>query len=289
MKKFRRIIKINAMFIRAVVLGLLAVLPLGAQAWNRAGHAAIAAIAESQLTLAARQQVGELLTGDLDRLEKPSGRKSIAEVASWPDEIREEAIKTDPSAYKGWHVRSNQVCSDTLGSCRDGNCVDQLIIRYTALLADRSQSARARNEALKWVVHLVGDLHMPLHSGVNRNGGGAKVRMTGLTLKSDATFHTVWDTELLDAALAGWVRTAPSVPAEPRLPDDAPTQWMIETRTLALREVYEPLPGFSCSAKLAEPFVLDSAYQQRSVAVVRQQIEHAALRLAQLLNQRLVR
>jgi hypothetical protein len=71
------------------------------------------------------------------------------------------------------------------------------------------------------------------------------------------------------------------------LTEDAPTRWMLETRDVALHEVYEPLSGFSCEAKLPEPIRIDAAYQQRSVAVVRHQIEMAGLRLAQLLNESL--
>lgn len=62
---------------------------------------------------------------------------------------------------------------------------------------------------------------------------------------------------------------------------------MRETREVALRAAYQPLPGFVCNIRLPEPFVLDAAYQQHSVAVVRQQIERAGLRLAQLLNETL--
>jgi hypothetical protein len=55
-----------------------------------------------------------------------------------------------------------------------------------------------------------------------------------------------------------------------------------------LREVCQPLAGFTCAARLPQPLALDAAYQQRSVAVVRQQIERAGLRLAQLLNEQLL-
>lgn len=255
-------------------------------AWNARGHAAIAALAEANLTPAAQAEVQVLLADDLDRYERPSGRKTLAAVSSWPDEIRDVAVKNDPAAYKGWHVRGNQVCENKLGGCKDGHCVDQLIIHYAAVLRDRSQSARARNEALKWVVHLVGDLHMPLHSGVNRNGGGAKVVLEGVALKPDATFHTVWDSQLLNAGLEGWKSQARLDGKAAPFAADAPTQWMLEVRDIALHEVYEPLAGFTCgNGKLPEPFVLDTAYQQHSAVVVRQQVERAGLRLAQLLNE----
>ena len=253
-------------------------------AWGGRGHAAIAALAQENLTPAALSQVNELLREDLDRYEQPSGRTTLAAVASWPDEIRDLAVKTDPAAYKGWHVRGNQVCSTTLGACKNRHCVDELIMHYAKILQDKSQPTRARNEALKWVVHLVGDLHMPLHSGINLNGGGAKVSMEGVELKPGATLHTIWDSELANSALKDWKSSA-RLENAPALAEDAPTRWMLETRELALHEVYEPLAGFSCNAKLAEPIRIDVAYQQHSVTVVRHQVERAGLRLAQLLNE----
>lgn len=273
---------------RFVLVLWCALLSSGCLAWNARGHAAIATLAEANLTPTAKAQIQALLIDDLDRYEQPSGRKTLAAVASWPDEIREVAIKSEPAAYRGWHVRGNQVCATKLGGCKEGHCVDQLIIHYAAVLGDRSQSARARNEALKWVVHLVGDEHMPLHSGVNRNGGSAKVVLEGVALKPDATFHSVWDSQLLNAALEGWKPQARLEEQTQPLASDAPTQWMLEARDVALQGTYEPLPGFACSeSKLPEPFVLDAAYQQHSIAVVRQQVERAGLRLAQLLNETL--
>ena len=263
---------------------LLALLPALASAWNASGHAAVAAIAESQLTQHSVLEIKLLLANDLDRHEKPSRRIRLTEIASWADEIRDEATKTDPAAFRGWHVRHNMVCSDTLGECKDGHCVDQLIIHYAAVLADHSQLQRTRNEALKWMVHLVGDLHMPLHSGVNLNGGGARVDMVGQILApAESTLHKVWDGPLLDHALAGWERQ-PGMGSSAPMALDAPTQWMRESRDVALHEVYQPLAGFRCDARLAEPIRVDAAYRARSVPVIRQQIERAGLRLAQLLN-----
>jgi len=271
-----------------LVLGALLV-PASAWAWGAKGHAAVASLAEANLRPEVLVQVQALLVDDLDRFGKPSARKTLAAVASWPDEIRSEAAKTDPDAYKGWHVRGNQICSDRLGRCPDGHCVDQLIIHYAKVLRDRSQSPRARNEALKWVVHLVGDLHQPLHSGVNLNGGGARAVLEGVVPKPGEllTLHSAWDNELAVAALKGWHSTAVLSPDQPPLQEEAPTQWMIETRGVALRDAYSTLPGFQCAEKLGEPIILDKAYQQHSIEVVRQQIERAGLRLAQLLNETL--
>lgn len=276
---------VSRVVVPAFIVALI--FPVTVWAWGGKGHKAVADLAEANLRPEVLAQVNELLKDDLDRHGRPSGRKTLGEVASWPDEIRVEARRSDPAAYRGWHVRANPVCSTRLHKCPAGHCVDQLIIHYSQILKDRSLSHRERNEALKWVVHLVGDLHQPLHSGVNSDGGGMPVILDGVALKSGEhrTLHSVWDKELAVAALRGWKPHVSLPPVEPPLEDDAPTQWMVETRDVALRDVYEPLKGFQCGERLDAPIILDAAYQQRSVAVVRLQIERAGLRLARLLNE----
>lgn len=262
----------------------LATFPAGVHAWSHQGHAAIADIASANLTPAAQAQVRELLKDDLAADETPSGRATLAEVSSWPDEIRTVA---DNGAFRGWHSRANPVCNDSLGPCKNGHCADQIIIDQTALLKDRGQSPRARNEALKWIVHLVGDLHMPLHSGSNRDGGGnIPVVLIGLKSGKEPTLHGVWDSELLRYALKRGSLDIPTEPTGP-LAADAPTQWMQEARVLSRQYVYAPLPGFACGSKPATPIILDKDYQEQSVPVIRSQIGKAGARLAHLLNETL--
>ena len=255
-----------------------------AAAWNKRGHAAIAEIAEANLTSAARVQVKELLKDDLDAHDRLSGRTTLAEIASWPDEIRRIDKQ---NRYVGWHTRSNPVCEKKLGTCWLGRCVDRNLARYAAVLKDPRASRRQRNQALKWVVHLVGDLHMPLHSGSNRDGAGnvAATLMT-TTPPAASTLHALWDIELLDAALREGPVTAMLTATEP-LPPDAFRQWMEETRTISRQHAYEPLPGFACGRDFAGPFLLDAAYQAQAIPVIRQQIARAGMRLARLLNESL--
>ncbi|MDR3414161.1 MAG: S1/P1 nuclease [Formivibrio sp.] len=267
-----------------LLIAILALLSTEALAWSHQGHAMIADLASANLTPAARNQVRELLRGDLDANGNPSGRTTLAEISSWPDEIRTLA---NNYTFRGWHSRANPVCNDRLGACKNGHCVDQIIIDQTAILKDRTQPQRARNEALKWIVHLVGDLHMPLHSGSNGDGGGnIPVTLVGLKSGKNPTLHEVWDNELLLQALK---RGPISVPVEPTttLAADAPTQWMLEARNMARHDVYDPLPGFICGSNPAIPIVLDKTYQEKAFPVIRDQIGKAAARLAQLLNESL--
>jgi len=264
----------------AVVSILLSLLPAPAMAWGRKGHAAVAALAESNLNPAALAQVRELLADDLDRNNKPSNRKTLASVASWADEIRDIA---PPEMYRSWHIRANQVCSDKLGACTDGHCVDQLIIKYAGVLRDRNQPPRARNEALKWVVHLVGDLHQPLHSGVNIDKGNIPAGIADTTTRPGTTFHSLWDTDIAELALKSGPLQGHLSDNTP-LPADAPTDWMKEARDVARRSAYETLPGFSCNAHLQTPLIVDDTYMQQAAVTARTQMENAGLRLAHLLN-----
>jgi len=267
------------------VVACLLILTSQAFAWNKKGHAAVARIAEANLTPATSAQVQALLKGDLDSHGRLSRRQTLADVASWADEIRNTAPEY---TYRGWHTRGNPVCSPKLSGCKKGECVDQKLLHYAAVLKDRSASARERNEALKWVVHLVGDLHTPLHSGSNRDASGQiSVSLENSKSRREATLHSVWDHDLLNAALKEHPITA-TLNATAPLPSDAVMQWMLETREVSRKHVYDPLPGFACGASVAGPIVLDRAYQQQALPVIRLQVERAGLRLAQILNELLM-
>lgn len=270
-------------WLAALLLVLVVGVPLPASAWGRAGHAAVAALAAAQLTPQAATEVRALLADDLDRYGQPSQRTTLAAIASWPDEIRDVAPR---GAFKGWHTRANPVCGAALGPCRDGHCVDELIIAQAAVLADRGRTLRERNEALKWVVHLVGDVHQPMHSGVGTEGGGIAVAGAGTGVKAGTSLHDLWDQAIGNRAVALAPLVATPVDAGP-LAADAPTRWMLEAREVALRSVYEPLPGFECGRRLAAPVALPDGYVERAAVVARSQIERAGARLAMLLNQSL--
>ncbi|PAS94519.1 MAG: hypothetical protein CGU28_13760 [Candidatus Dactylopiibacterium carminicum] len=256
-----------------------------ALAWNGRGHALVAELAWQALTPEARADVEALLEGDLDARGEPSGRDRLTQIASWPDEIREHERANNPAAYRGWHSRANQVCSEALGKCPKGLCVDEIIVTQTQILADLQRSHRERNEALKWVVHLVGDLHMPLHSGEQGAAGSKPAQLSGKKQKSGSTLHTVWDDALLDAAVKGWkIPALDERPTQPPYSPAEPRRWMLESRDVSRDSVFAGLPGFACGQPTPDQFELDAAYQAASVPVIRQQILLAAQRLAGLLN-----
>jgi hypothetical protein len=176
---------------RVLAAALSLVLPLcfvpRASAWNGEAHQLVAWIAEARLSEKAKVGVKELLD-DADL--------SDAEVVSWADQIRRERNETAP-----WHYVSIPIDSEGYDPKRDGNSGDNVIDaidRFTKVLANKQAPKEERVEALKFVVHFIGDLHQPLHCA-NRNGDkGGNGRLVFFPGRKKAvSLHLVWDTLIL--------------------------------------------------------------------------------------------
>lgn len=156
------------MKIKTAHLLLLATVLLAAPAvaWAPLGHRLVGDLAQRQLTPTAQREVKRLLAGEKE--------PSLAGVANWADELR----NTDPARFKAtskWHYvnHANQQCVfNAEADCKDGNCVVTQIDRQLAILKDATQPIQARRDALKFVVHLVGDVHQPMHSSDHGDAGG---------------------------------------------------------------------------------------------------------------------
>ena len=79
---------------------------------------------------------------------------------------------------------------DASRDCADGKCIISRLVDFTAVLANSSSALNDRLEALKWVVHFVGDIHQPLHAADNNDQGGNTVRLT--YFGKQTTLHTIW-------------------------------------------------------------------------------------------------
>jgi len=191
-----------------------------ANAWGGQGHRLVARIAETELTPKARAQVDTLLAGEPD--------PTLAGIASWADELREH----DPDLGKRssrWHYVNlgEYDCGyEPPRDCPDGNCVIAALQQQTALLADRSQPLEARRQALKFVVHFVGDIHQPMHAGYAHDKGGNdfQLQFNG----KGSNLHSLWDSGMLkdrglddDAYLAELLKLPATPVARPALPPAA--------------------------------------------------------------------
>ena len=284
---------------RAVILAAAAVAAFvspPARAWGPMGHQAVGAVADARLAPRTKLEVARLLAGDLGRDGAPSGRTTLAAVSVWADEIR-----GGDQDHPKWHYDNAPVCRAmpaTADWCPLDECASRRIGTLAAVLADRQRTTRERNEALKWIVHLVGDMHMPLHASDYAQGATqVPVELEGHPDKHALTLHGAWDVRLVSAALhAGRSRRPPdaAIDALIRRADRLelaqiqapPDRWLSESNELA-RGAALDYPGFACGSVPDAPVLLSRRYQQRAQGVIVERLALAGARLAELLNQAL--
>jgi hypothetical protein len=257
--------------------------------WSPQGHRLVALVATNHLTPAARQSVATLL-----------GPERLGDVAVWADEYQ-----TGNNQTSFWHyvnVPPDATSYDrdrdcpvqpgvTIGSRNDRwrDCVVDRILYNQERLADRALDRADRAIALKFLVHLIGDLHQPLHAlGVARGGNGIPVSVFGSTNCSydDGTphpcnLHSVWDTSLIAhrrlndrqyvAALERLIEERRWPPSDVR----SPAEWAMESHALAKRGL------------LPERGTVDEAYYRAHIAEVDERLALGGLRLAAWLNRSL--
>jgi hypothetical protein len=267
-------------------------------AWSARAHQMVADIGTQYLTPTAMEAVAELLRDDLAANGKPSGRATLGQVASWADELREVDRSVGP-----YHFDDVPLCGEQDRSkyCKDGKCATAWFAKQVAVLKDPSQPARARNEALKWIVHLVGDLHQPLHSSDDDDKGGNDVKITFLGLREDPpvagrasypyNLHTAWDRLIpyrLFDSVGGYDRFLAALPTPATRADwevGTLDEWAMESYVLSRDFVYPAMPtDWTCGTKLTQVVALDARYDAAAEAIAGMQIQKAGVRLAKVLN-----
>ncbi|HYM08341.1 MAG TPA: S1/P1 nuclease, partial [Terriglobales bacterium] len=184
--------------------------------WGCEGHRTIALIALGELSPNARSMTASLLEGQpgdpsLHRFCGPSGLAPFADMATWADDIRERRKETAP-----WHFidipmgatreRMYDACPAATG------CVTSVIRGQLDVLRSAAAGNPAKAEALMFVIHLVGDLHQPLHAADNNDRGGNCLPVAFFNQKPEETkrgenfrpnLHGVWDTDLVERTAKG--------------------------------------------------------------------------------------
>lgn len=257
-------------------------------------------IATRLLTPAATAAVADLLQGDLSADGKPSGRVTLAEVASWPDELR---AMPEPRATGVYHYDDLPICGvpDRAIYCKDGQCATAWFEKQLKIVNDPAQPRRARNEALKWIVHLVGDVHQPLHASDHDDKGGNDVKVTFFGKRADDpvdgrtpssyNLHTAWDRLIPNRMYderGGYDRflaDLPSAATRQAWSVGDIRQWTEESYVLSRDFLYPALPvAFVCEKPVTEVAALGEAYERPAGVIAAMQLQKAGVRLAKVLN-----
>lgn len=260
---------------------LLVLLPRTAGAWGALGHQVIADLAQDMLTPAARARASALLGPPTAGGAGGAGFR-LSAVSTWADDIKSLRPET-----RAWHYVTLQVAEPRYDAAKaDSPNVVTALKRSLGVLGDASADRYAREEALKWVVHLVGDLHQPLHVGEDRDRGGNlhKVKVGRRT----RNLHEVWDYVLLERlnlpadTLRALIRRDIAADAawRTRIAGGTVEQWVDETHALS-RGCYL-LHGRPMRKGIASS--LDRSYLRPNTWVVLGRLKTASVRLARVLN-----
>jgi hypothetical protein len=255
-------------------------------AWGRQGHRLVALVASNYLTIAARQNVEWLLA--------PA---TLADVSTWADHYLDENTQT-----AAWHYLNIPLFAASYDRDRDcplqpgvaagsrgdtwRDCVVDRILYSQQRLEDASLDRADRAVALKFLVHLVGDLHQPFHTiGLERGGNGIQVVAFGsadcshdLTTPRPCNLHSVWDNGLIARRRLSDLQYLAELQQEitqsrlDRLPTGTPPEWAMQSHALARSAL---VPAFGR---------IDDLYYAAQIRVVDERLALGGLRLAALIN-----
>lgn len=252
---------------------LFALLPATALGWGEAGHRIAAELAERQLTAASRGQVAALLAGEDD--------PSLAGVAEWADDVRGQEAYAHTRPWHYVNFQSLDCGYVPARDCPDGNCAVGAINRLARDVGDIGLTRQQRTEALKFLVHFVGDVHQPLHAGLRADRGGNLVQLD--YQRQGWNLHSIWDYAILASAKVDWHEYAERLAATPwhrdgTAGDDPPLDWAIEScRAIREHSLYPP----------AGQHVIRRDYLDAHRPLAELRLRQAGTRLARLLNRAL--
>jgi len=292
-------------------------------AWNSRGHMVVAAVAWDHLTPKARTRATALLKLNpnyqkwiKDVAVRDRRQTAFVRAATWPDEIKqdrryEKDSYTPPAAiagrnigyadmtmHRGWHFKDIPLTED--GAAGEEpfafNAVSQ-IAAFSAAIGDGRFSDDIQSYDLAWLLHLVGDIHQPLHATSRFNtafpsgdtgGNGVKIcsqTATTCDLDHGSALHSLWDgavgTSSSPKSAIAFRTRLPASSVESLIVTD-PQKWAEESFELARNAVYVEPVGHQ-----AGPYRLTSSYRTTAGSIAEKRIALAGERLAKLLNEKL--
>jgi len=232
--------------------------------WGYKGHRAVATIAQKHLTANTAYAVSAYLKGE-----------SMADVSTWADEHR------NPTTGK-WHFLNlplglnHQQFVDFVNQQSNDN-VYGAILKEEAILKDQSSTPDQKNSALKYLIHLVGDAHQPMHISRAEDKGGNTIQVR--FDNAGTNLHSLWDSELIDheglsedqiAKQYDWANDAQIK----KWQASSPMEWLWESYQISSELYADIKPGQN----------IDEAYYKKYIQTIHLRIDQAGIRLAGELN-----
>jgi hypothetical protein len=236
--------------------------------WGPLGHHIVGEIAENHLTPKAKMAVHQLL-----------GHETLADVSSWADDIRSQEQETAP-----WHFLnlptglSFNDFRKRVETMPAGN-VYNAILSMEQTLKDSTAPKYKRVEALKFLVHFVGDAHQPMHVSRAEDKGGNSIAMA--YNNEPTNLHAIWDSKILeqDGTNAGQLAAKydHATPAQIK-------KWQSDPVIIWVWESYQISSLLYAEVDTMKTTNVGKDYYDAHITIVQQRLEKAGIRLAGVLN-----
>jgi hypothetical protein len=270
------------------LLCLISILSISnAFAWGPTGHRVVGEVAEKYLKKKVLKKITKILDGD-----------TLARVSNWPDKI-----KSEPETYKHtyrWHYTDWPNEAVTYKAEGNNGSLITAIEDNIKVIADKNKTKAEKRFAISFIVHLIGDLHQPLHvgNGLDRGGNNCKV----LFHKELVSLHRLWDVSLIAKTKLTYTELAKFIDTPKKgeiKAHQASTllDWANESKALR-EELYPaeitPSTGLQKNYCMRDLVLLETerpalsyGYSYKFMPIVEKRLFQAGVRLAKVLNDNL--
>lgn len=254
---------------KTLLLGLFLYLPFCSMAWGVLGHRIVGQIADSYLTKHTKREIYKIL-----------GNESIAMTSNWPD-----FIKSDPAFdyLDTWHY-INLKAGLSEEFVKNYLATDTVTDAYTKInwltvqLKNKDLEQDKKILYLRLLVHIVGDIHQPMHVGRFEDRGGNSIKL--LWFNAPTNLHSVWDSKLIDFQQLSYTEYAAAINYTTKQQRAA---WQTEPVSDWVWQSYEYAQKIYADTKPDDK--LSYEYNFKYIGIVNQRLLQGGVHLAGLLNE----
>ncbi|MGB0495970.1 MAG: S1/P1 nuclease [Kangiellaceae bacterium] len=249
-----------------LVFSILLTLSTSVLALGQTGHRVTGAIADRHISPHTQKQIQKIL-----------GHQSLAEVSTYADEMRSSPTRFWQETASPYHyvtVPKGKTYQE-VGAPKQGDAAYALS-KFSKVVKSASSTKEEKAVALKFMVHIIGDLHQPLHAGngLDRGGNDVKLKFYG----KDTNLHRIWDTDLIERRHLSYSEW---------------TDWLDKEITAADVNQWksnDPMDWISESAKLRDTIYpkensIGYTYQYNNMPIIKKRLKQAGIRIAHFLDE----
>ena len=168
---------------KLLVLSLVLIYSTSVFSWGKNGHRIVGEIAQRNLDVKTLKKIREL-----------AGDDDLSKLSTWADEIRSDPKMGFATPWHYVSIPNGKTYFDQKRN-KEGDVIEALY-RFEDIIRDPKETKEHKLDALRFLIHMTGDLHQPLHVGLAEDRGGNSIRVKWF--KTESNLHSIWDEELID-------------------------------------------------------------------------------------------